>query len=64
MSLIAALFFLQTTGLDINIVENNTDLGSKILCQTQVIKDEEEMSVMFLPEDEYESKPANDFDWL
>lgn len=64
MSLIAGLFFLQTSGLDIEIVENNTDLGHKILCQTQVIKDEDEMPVMFLPEDEYENKPVNDFDWL
>lgn len=64
MSLIAALFFLQTSGLDIEIVENNTDLGHKILCQSQIIKDEEEPLFGVLPEDEYEIKPANDFDWL
>ena len=64
MALISAIFFLQTSGLDIDIIENTTDLGKKILSDSEFIKDEDEPLFGILPDDEYEVKTPNDFDWL
>jgi hypothetical protein len=63
MSLIAALFFILSEGLDIELVENNLDLGKKIIKNLEDTKEDDLPTEMFLPEDEYD-KPKNDFDWL
>jgi hypothetical protein len=67
MSLIASLFFLLAHGLDIELIENTTDLGNKIIDKLEednALDDEDIPAFGVLPDDEYDSKPVNDFDWL
>lgn len=63
MSLIAALYVLLAEGLDLTIIESISDLGKKVIERESVIHTEEPPDFA-MPDDEYETKPKGDFDWL
>lgn len=63
MSLIAALFIFLTQGLDIGLVENNTDLGKKIMNSELTNPVEDDSPAFVLPDDEYGGH-EEDFSWL
>jgi hypothetical protein len=62
MALISALFFLQSKGLDLDLIENTADLGVKILAELDNPEEKEEAPLAIYVDD----TPVihNDFDWL
>jgi hypothetical protein len=65
MALVAGLFVLLAQGLDIELIENSSDLGKKIINSIEEDKvKEEDLPVDIVMSDEYEDKVQGDFDWL
>jgi hypothetical protein len=61
MALISALFFLQAKGLDLDLIENTSDLGVKILSELEKPEEVDEPLTVYIEEVEV---IHNDFDWL
>jgi len=65
MALVAALFFLLAQGLDLDLIENTSDLGKKIINNLdEQRKAEEDEPVGFALSDDYEDKTPDEFSWL
>ena len=65
MALVAALFFLLAQGLDTDLIESTSDLGKKIICNPEDLRNpEEDEPVSITLSDDYETRTPSDFDWL
>jgi len=62
MALLASLFFIIAQGLDLDLIENINDFGTKIL-DSELVYEDDGIVQVFLPDDNIDI-PVGDFDWL